>query len=351
MIARVLLGFLLGALAGGIAFRLLPRASAGPAAAAPEESAAKVSNTAAAERGQEDSLATEIAALELSGAKLREEIRLISDAASRPAALKGTSAASLRAAFAARLGRHLRELASEGFLYTRDGQALSLDFQRWLSALCEETGLSPGEATFSPDGLWSVLADAFAAADPPFPAEGRELFLKRLEEHRKIWNACQRDRASMSGFELARESSGYVSDFYDAFDEWIPDDRDDEGYAYENFELAWPNMGPTSQFSGTRLVVKGSLVDAWSRDLDLGPDQRTRLESIVDDFMMKSIEAETALRLGTSGQENSENAQRRLAYDLMIAAQKQIADSMKLTDAQAKKLREWSNAYRFTVIQ
>ncbi|NUN49437.1 MAG: hypothetical protein HUU15_11475, partial [Candidatus Brocadiae bacterium] len=252
-----------------------------------------------------------------------------------------------RRGLARRAGAEARRIADGDFLETPEGQAFSVEFQRWIQALCEETGLPPGEATFSPDGLWAFFLEAFASADPPLPDDARRAFEERLAAFRGEWDAYAAARPGLTPMERARETSNFWPALYEAVGDTFPEPFVEAARAaFDDFNLATPTE--SKWFSGQRSQVQEQISRSISADLGLDDRRQAALGPLVDAFMRRTEEAN---RLGIDGSRESRRRVARAQYDAMLLLQKDIAATLSLDAGQAGRVRDWETLYGFQLLE
>jgi len=336
MIARAAAGFVLGAaLAGGVAWACFRDAGARPAAGA-----------AKADPAETDALLAEIASIEKTAQGLREEERrLVAAASVAPAKPR---AAERRLALAKRVGTAALKFGEDGFLETAEGQLLGLEFHRWISELCEETGLTPDEAVWAPAGLWAFFIETLTAAEPPLPDEARRAFEERIAAFRGEWDAYLAARPNLSTLERWRDTLGFYYAFGSAVGDTVPPAfLGVAASAFENLPLASPHPERITRFlADPRFEVHDNLVNAWAEALGLDETQRPALDPIADDFMLGYAE----LLRATADQSGTDwPARYRGLFDLMIAVKKEIGEKLGLKGESAERLKRWATLYTFPV--
>jgi hypothetical protein len=258
-------------------------------------------------------------------------------------------AAARRGALAKRVAARAAAIANDDFLRSSEGLGLQTDLQRWLAALCEETGLTLAEATWSPDGLYAFIAEVIASLDPPLPEQARQDFDAARERVGKEWDAYMKEREGMTLLRRGLETTEFVNLLYGAIGEAVPDDRADEVYAsFDEFELSWGDTG-ASNHRGTRPEIRTKLVEDWASQFELRPEQKPALGPIVDEFMTRyeALEARAPTGPGTTYEAGRES--RRAAIALQEEMQRRIGAELDLSAEQAERLKQWSRTYGFEV--
>ena len=345
MIGRALAGFVAGALVAALIAAMVLR-SPGAATAAGPLTPAKGGAAAPRPDDEEAALRKEIAGLEERILSRKSELESLRAAAQAPAARR---AATLRAALAKRVGARAKAIATEEFLRTIEGQGLQVDLQRWLAALCDETGLTLAEVTWSPDGLYSFMAEVIASLDPPLPEQAQKDFDAARERIRKEWEEYMRDRSGLSLLRRGLETTEFVNLLYDAIMETIPDERADEVYSsFEYFELSRGDISFSAMW-GSRPEVRTKLMNEWATQFELRAEQKAAMGPIVDEFMTRfeALQSRAPTGPGTSYEAGLES--RRAEIALQEDMQRRIAAELELTADQAERLNRWSTTYQFEI--
>lgn len=342
MIRNALAGFAAGAVVAALSAALflrrpVPAAADRPGAPAADGTSVTAPGTSAG------SLNEEIALLEERVRAQKAELDLKS---ANPQGAGPSRARALRAALAKRLAARARAIVDGNVIQSEEGMTLEIEFQRWLAALVEETGLTLAEATWSPDGLFAFVNDVAASLDPPLPAQVLQELRAGREQALKDWEAYLRDRPGLSLLRRGLETSGRVDRLYDVLCDSLPDDTYDEiTETFENFELSWSDVN-SSSFWGTRAEIRVELMRDWSSQLKLRREQETAMGPIIEEYMVRfaAIRSQAPTVSGQSYVAGIET--RRAEIALQEEMQKRIAAELDLDAPQAERLRLWATTYQ-----
>jgi hypothetical protein len=344
---HALAGFVAGAAVAALAAALLLRSPGGASPAAPD-SPSKAETPPRAPDDEAANLRNEVSSLEKRIQAQKAELELLRAGPGGPSSRR---AIALRAALAKRVGARALAISESDYLSSSEGRGLQFDLQRWLAALCEESGLTLAEATWSPDGLYAYIAEVIAALDPPLPEQALKDFEAARERVRKEWDAYMQDREGMSILRRGLETAEFVNLLYDAIFETVPDERTGEVCcAFENFELAWGDISNYS-FAGSRAEIRANLLDNWSSEFDLRPEQKTALAPIVDEYMRRYEALESQTPTGSTRGYEADRELRRTAIALQEEMQRRVAAELDLSPEQAGRLQQWSSSYGIQVIR
>jgi len=341
------IGFLLGALAAGVFLRVLQRSenaqdggsAAGEAGGDRKAAVAGSPDAAALQRD----LATARAEAETLRAKVVELESRIGRTPPPALPLKSDRAAKWKE-LAERIAAAKREAEASGGPIKND---------TWLAALVEligqvagEMGLPLQEAAMSPD-WYPVLALSLLDASPfPLTADQRARCDEILATARTDWDLYEARREGMTPLERAQAMRDI--EFGTRMRLAALGTADQIGYvASVNLPPPIPPVGSTWLGAGPREAVRSNLSKNWQQALKLEDAQVTALGPVMDDYVrqMESLQKDVARRRQAG--ETFDDVAPKLA--LMVEMQKRVGSTVRLSDAQARALRDWNSTYDFQV--
>lgn len=344
MLRGALAGFVVGAVVAALLFRFFAdrRGAEGPegtGAVSPAGAPAAVADPEAAR------LREALAASEATVEGLRREI-----AALKAAPPAGGSAAAPAADWGG-IGRKLLAARKDQrrFWDSDDSatQDLMFEFLAMMRAEAARLGVGVDEIIAAPSGL-AALAEAFLEnADPPMDEAQRARVREVLEKLGAGWEEYAKNRGSLTRLEMQRELDRMSDDI----------DRDISAALPEEHVAAWDDLrdfwytatpasyggGVPSRSASSTAEVVSSWTDSWSGDLELDAVQKVALRPLVEEHVRELERLHAAFPAATTDHQRIGNEVR----DLMIRTHRRIADTLQLTDQQARALREWTRVEDF----
>jgi hypothetical protein len=347
-------GIAIGALAGALLTFLLFRvAEARRDSGDPKISGAGASSAAPAGEGADgEALRKELAALEADARALEDEIRALDgriasarSAAQVPAARSGRAAKNPWAALGPRMYKLRDKLKGGEGQMDPEIQALWVDLLAIAKEVTEKYGITMEEFEGAPWGLPMLLIAMLDGSDlPPDAAQSAALdaLIASMEEG---WKDLGGKRGELSSLELTRAMLGLSGGLLNGLDGLMtPEQR----ALFDGSEFGTEKVRIRSQYiSGGPETWSPQLLSIWQRELKLDDSQQAAIRPIADQWIRdyQALDAEFSRR--TAAGERISPAEREIAEaDLMIATQKTISESLRLSEEQAKRLRKWSTLYK-----
>jgi len=344
MLKGMLLGALVGAILAAVSYRVFaPRREIAPPPAG---------GTAAPAPAVPDA---ELEKARTQNAKLLEELaaaRKAPDTAATTAAIAKPPVKSLPTW--KELGARVYKLRDQ--LKNRDQMspemtALWSDFIAVIGQSAQKDGVTIDEAMMGPGGMLGLLVGILEGSDLP-PDGGQQAKLDlTMEAMEKGWKDYLAGRGELTAMERDRAllalTGGGMNDMRAAMTAAQIDMLD----KMEMFKGV-PGRGLSSQFNGDRTTVASQLADRWKSDLGLDDSQTVSIRPIVDEYMrgFDALEME-AERLKSAGAPMDDWTKALQRQDLMLAVQKRMKDTLRLTDAQAAAMKEWSGTFGYSVTE
>ncbi|MCE9583526.1 MAG: hypothetical protein K8T20_13655 [Planctomycetes bacterium] len=223
------------------------------------------------------------------------------------------------------------------------------EFMALLGEASRRDGVTIDEVILSPDGMLGMLVGILEGSDlPPDAAQQAKVdaVLAKTEKAWKDYLAGRGDRAAMEGQrDLLKLAGGGYRDLQASM---TPAQYE----MMEKLEMfkGVPSMGMNMSLGGPRETVASQLTDRWKNDLQLDDTQAISIRPVVDEYMRRydELQAESARRKA-AGEKPDEWADAIAEADLMVAAQKSIQTTLRLTDKQAEAVKGWKGRYDYTV--
>ncbi|MCC6741864.1 MAG: hypothetical protein IT452_22785 [Planctomycetia bacterium] len=338
------LGLLIGAILGAAGVRLADRARTRPpeesTPGAPAESGPKADAAATARLEKElESARGEKAALEKKVADLE------ATAAARPekaAAGKTSRWKDVGAAFY----RLKDKMNDENAGNSPEAQQAIMELLGMLGKLAKEHGVSLEEVAACPDAIPAFLLSILEAAGVQPGAAQQAAMDAAMADGQEAWKDYLAKREGLTAYERKRAlldlSGGMMDHLRDAIGGDGRQVADDMKIFDANFNFG----GSTRGFGGDGATVAGQLRDSWAKDLKLDESQKPALGLAVDEYLagLQAAKDEFARR-EAAGQKVTSREREAAQLDAMIRAQKRLGETLRLSDAQAKALRDWATTY------
>lgn len=334
MLKGLLLGVLAGALAAAGAYRAFAwrRVAEIPAPVTePTSSGAKRTSEPAdltALRDENDALRAELAAQGKESAA----------PAPKPAKAAGTRARWKE--IGARVYR-LRDQVKKGEQPTPEMMEVWTELMALLTEAATRDGVPIEEALLSPDGMLGFMLGVLAGMEPP-PDAAQEAKLEAIAGKAE---AAWKEFLSKRGGETAMERSlDLVRLAGGAWGEVRGVLTPEQTALFEKLDMfdEVPRMTPATSFSGDRATIAAQLSTSWQSALKLTDTQAASLGPIVDEWMRGMDD------LRAAGIKDPWAKTLREA-ELMVAAQKRVRETVRLTPEQEEAMKEWNGAYGFEI--
>lgn len=350
MARGLIIGFLAGALLAGIAFKLLGargpegqdgavaggekggekggRAAGGGGAGGPQELAAA--------HAESDRLRAEVADLKAQLAEAKKN-------AGAAAKARPNRAAKWKE-LAALVAQAKKEADAAGAPIKGDkyfGPLLAL-----IGLIADEQGVPVQDAVMSPD-WYPMFAQSMLDASPfPLSDEQRAQMEEALKGSREAWDRYVEGREGMSPLERA---AALRSLQFDMFQKLLPVGTEEQRGYIGSLNMPPPNAPYQGVWNGAgpRAACKANISNNISKSLGLDASQMTSLSPAIDDYMRgyEAIGKEAALKKQAGEPYDDVAAKLALAMDM----QKRIGETVRLTDAQARALKEWAQVNDYQV--
>jgi hypothetical protein len=353
MLKGLPIGLVLGALLAFVLFRAVEARRDNGTGPSAKSSAAP----GAAAAGQEtDPHRAEVSALDAEKLKLEEELKALDG---KIAAAK--KAKSDLAAVAAKTFKNpWSPMAKKLFLLkdklddiekedNEDYRDLMLQFMEIAKELMEESGFNLNEFEMSPFGSPMLMLAVLEGADPPIdPAAmlGAQNAVAKAEE---TWKDLAARKAELSDLEFRRGGAALVWDAMAGIRGQLTPEQLDwfkKGHMWSDESTrvnAWPVQGKRDQ-------VETQLLNELSNTLSLKNGAEAPLRPLVSDFLRQysAMEADWKAK-EAAGQALSDNQKALARADLAIQVEKQIKQTVNLSEEQLKSLREMGHAWEVTI--
>ena len=340
MTKGLLIGALVGAVLAAGAYRAFAwhRSTDAHAPAAPSSAASK----------KDPSSDPELEALKAENEKLRGELasleKTAAEVAKTPAKKTGPTWKEL--------GARVYKLRDQ--LKTNDGNSpeeseLMGDFFALLSEAAKKDGVSVEEAIMGPEGMLGLLLGVLEGSDLPPDAAQVAKIEAAMAAADKAWKEYIAGREGMTGMERSLDlltiSGGGFSSIRGLL-------RADQVEMLDKMDMFndIPSMSPGRSVSGDRASVASQLGGQWKDSLKLDDTQAASIVPIVDEYMRKydEIQAE-AEKKKTAGEKVNDWTTAAAEAELMVAVQKRMKETLRLTEEQEKAMKEWTGSYGYTV--
>ncbi|MEK7467689.1 MAG: hypothetical protein AAB074_09780 [Planctomycetota bacterium] len=351
MARGLLIGFLAGALLAGIAFKLLLSRDGGSAdggAGTRERAGEKGASTSG--EGTREAASNEIASARAESEKLRAEVAELKLQLAEAKKLAGGGSRSRpdRAAkwkeLASLIAQARKDADASGTPIKGDkyfGPLLAL-----IGLVADDLGIPIQEAAMSPD-WYPMFAQSMLDSSPfPMSEQQRAAFDKVLAGSREDWDAYMAGREAMSPLERAAALRDLQFEMFGGLGQI----GSEEQRAYiASLNLPPPNAPYQGVWNGAgpRAACKTNISNNMAKSLGFDGNQMTSLSPAIDDYMRsyEAIAKEAALKKQAG--EPYDDIAAKLA--LSMEMQKRIGETVRMTDAQAKALKEWAQVYDYQV--
>ncbi|KAF0245498.1 MAG: hypothetical protein FD180_1540 [Planctomycetota bacterium] len=348
MAKGIVLGLVFGALIGAAGVRLVDRNQGKRL----EEIGAKV--------GEQDPRlkpgAEDVARLEKALAQERNEKEALQK---KVGDLEAVAAAKSTAPAVAAKGSRWKEVGS-AFYKLKDSmkgdeagsspesQQALMEFLGLLGKLAKEHGVNLDEIAACPDAMPAFLLSIMEAAGIRPDAAQQAAIDAAMAAGEGAWKDYLEKRGELTGYERRLELLGMqgktLGELRGAF-------GSEGGQVADDMQLFDADLnfgGRHASFGGSALQVSESLKSSWAKDLRLDESQRPAMGLVVDEFM-RDVQAakDEFARRESSGLKVTERDRKTAALEAMIRAQKKLAETIRLSEEQAKALKDWGTEYSF----
>jgi hypothetical protein len=351
MARGLLVGFLVGAIAAGVLMKLLggreegsaDGRGAGPTAGTGEGSggSSSASGDAAELKKQLDAALESRAELAKQVASLRQELEEVRRSGG---AKPRVDIAKKWQELAAAIQKAKEEAAKTGQPMKNDtwlGPLLAL-----IGHVADEMGVSIGEAVVSPE--WYPMFSRSILENSPFPLseQQRAAFDTIMSDSRTRWDEYMKGRDDLSPLEKAKALRELQFDMF-----WklgLMGTQEQKDYmASLNMPPPPPPFQTVNNGAGPREAVKTNISNNLSKSLGLDPNQMTSLGPVIDDYMRRYDALKREVDIKAKAGEPFDEMGAKIG--LALETQKRIGETVRLTEAQAKALREWTQVHDYQV--
>ena len=250
--------------------------------------------------------------------------------------------------------KKLRELAGAIVKARKDADATGgpMKNDTWIGPLlvlagdlAEELGVSVPEAIYSPDWFPELALAVLELSPYPPTEEQRRRADEILAAARTEWEKYAANREGMSN--LRRAGAAGVAGRDELALAGMGSPEQGAWFGALNLNPPAPQIGGGGMGAGPRANGRANLEKNWSKALALEPAQASSLGPVMDDYMRdyEGIQAEAARRKNAGEPYDDVTAK----IQLMLSMQKRVGETVRLTDGQAKALREWNSVYDYQV--
>ncbi|MCE9584225.1 MAG: hypothetical protein K8T20_17200 [Planctomycetes bacterium] len=349
MTRGLLIGFLAGALLAGIAFKLLQaRNGAGEPVPTPVPEAGSSGGKAGAGTGAASTPA-DLTAARAEVETLRGRVRELEAQLEEAQKAGGTAKSKVNRAAKWReltglIAQAKRDADASGTPIKGDkyfGPLLAL-----IGLVADDMGLPIQEAMMSPDWYPAFAQSMLDASPYPMTEEQRKAFDAALVGSREAWDKYVAGRENLSPLERAKALRELQ---FDMFGKLTPLGTPEQTAYMASLNLPPPNAPYQGVWDGAgpREAVKANISTNMAKSLGLDGGQVTSLGPVIDDYMRSydAVQKEAAIRKKAGEPYDDVAAKLAIAMEM----QKRVGETVRLTDAQAKALKEWSQVHDYQV--
>lgn len=221
------------------------------------------------------------------------------------------------------------------------------DFMALLTEAAKQDGVTFEEAMLGPNGMLAMLQGVLAGSDlPPDAAQQAKLDAASAAAG-KEWKDYLAARDAKSAMERNRDLLALSGNGLASIKGVLTPAQMEMLEKLEMFDDN-PSMNSRTNFAGDRGTVASQLTGAWQSALQLDDTQRISIGPIVDEYMRgyDEIAADAARRKAAGEKVNGWTTAQKEA-DLMVATQKRMKETLRLTEAQEKAMKDWSGSYGY----
>ncbi|MCE9583528.1 MAG: hypothetical protein K8T20_13665 [Planctomycetes bacterium] len=232
-----------------------------------------------------------------------------------------------------------------------EAKNLQLEMFQMVGELSRRLGMPFDEALMSPEGLPRLLVDMLEQTEPPPSPEEKARLEALLESVVPDWKAYDESRATLSKLEQRLAMADCGRKTLGAILDGLRPEQVELAKGYEVFEVH-DEGGPSTWLEGTREKVTKDLTANWVSALKLDPLQQSSIAPVVDEYINKAQELNNALwKRKQAGEEIPRKDEYGAQVALMIETQKKLALAARLTEEQAKAMKDWGEVYGVNVYQ
>ncbi|MCC6740969.1 MAG: hypothetical protein IT452_18160 [Planctomycetia bacterium] len=350
MARGLIIGFLAGALLAGIAFKLLGARGPGGAdgGAAGGEKTGERGGSGSGGGGEGSS--PELVSARADADRLRAEVADLRAQLAEAKKNAGTSAKARpgRAAkwkeLAALIAQAKKEADATGAPIKGDkyfGPLLAL-----IGLIADEQGVPVQDAVMSPDWYPMFAESVLDASSFPMTDEQRAQMEEALKGPREAWDRYVAEREGMYPLERAAALRALQ---FDMFQKLLPVGTDEQRAYVASLNMPPPNAPYQGVWNGAgpRAACKTNISGNIAKSLGLDANQMGSLSPAIDDYMRsyEAIGKEAALKKQAGEPYDDVGAKLALALEM----QKRIGETVRLTDAQARALKDWTQVNDYQV--
>lgn len=233
--------------------------------------------------------------------------------------------------------------------WPKECKDLQLEMFATATALSRDLGMPFDEALMSPDGLARLLIEVLAQSEPPPSPEEKARLEALLAATEGPWREYAASRDGLSKLEQRLAMAETAQKTMGSVLAGLRPEQVEIAKAYEMFEMH-VDGGPQTWIDGTRDKVTKDLTANWVGVLKLDPLQQTAIGPIVDEYITKASQMNNdTWRRKQAGEEIPQEVQYRAQVELMIATQKKLAETARLTEEQAQAMKDWGEVYGINV--
>ncbi len=311
------------------------------------------SAAAAAPNPEAERLRGEVAAARKEAEELRAEVRTLQrrlDEAPKTGAGAAVSPVKAWKEIAAKLAKLREKVRGKKWDdWPAECKDLQLEMFATATALSRELGMPFDEALMSPQGLTRLLIEVLAQSDPPPSPEEKARLEALLASTEGPWQEYAASRAGLSKLEQRLAMTEAAQKTMGAVLAGLRPEQVEIAKAYEVFEMH-SDGGPQTWIDGTREKVTKDLTSNWVGVLKLDPLQQNAIAPIVDEYITKASQMNNDWwRKKQAGEEVPRDVQYRAQVELMIATQKKLGETARLTEEQAQAMKDWGEVYGINV--
>ncbi|MCE9583532.1 MAG: hypothetical protein K8T20_13685 [Planctomycetes bacterium] len=347
----LVIGVIFGALLGAVAVRFLDgrrsrQAEESPARPGEPEARAKsgseeverLEKALTASRGENDNLQKKISEL---------QSKASTPAAGPAVAAKGSRWKDVGLAFFKMKDKMQEPDAGN----SPEAQQAFMELLAILGKIAKEYGVGMDELSGCPDAMPAMLLSILDAAGIQPDAAQQAAIDSAMNEGQAAWKDYLAKREDLTALERQRalvdlqgKTTQQLRGALSGPAEKVVDDL-------HMFDADFNFGGRSASYGGTRESVTQSLTGSWAKDLGLDDTQKISLGPVVDTYM-REVDAAKAdfARREAAGEKVSEREKSTASLEAMIRAQKRLGETMRLSEAQAKALKNWGTNYSYNLV-
>lgn len=347
----IALGVVIGALVAAGLFKVVESRRGG---GADKPAAGAAAGNAASPNPEAEALKKEIAGLNEEAATLQADLKAADE---KLAAVKAGGKLAAKngsrnpwADLGARMYKLRAKLDDNDEGMDAEVQELWVDLINIAKKLTEEYGMGMDEFELSPWGLPMMLLAILDGSDTKPDAGQKGKFEKLMEDTEAGWKELMARKGELTDLEQKREMARLS---WGAMDEIRGSLTPEQTAALKEIKfLNRETRFPAHYYAGTRESVASNILSDWQKGLKLDDVSSTALKPVVDDYLRSYQAMEDEFKRREAAGQTIGSTERAMAQaDLIIAAQKRVSETVRLTDEQMKQLRNWDHAYNVTIVE